>query len=122
MRRVEEVVAALRARGSRLTPQREAIIREVMGARGHITPQDIAHRVRRRMPAVNASTVYRTLATLEELGVLDATQTGTWGGVQRLPIMGAQAKNRITFESAFNPPGTDPWGVHVLGTAALGPV
>jgi Fur family ferric uptake transcriptional regulator len=42
----------------------------VLGARGHITPQDVTRRVQRRMPAVNASTVYRTLAMLEEVGVV----------------------------------------------------
>ena len=31
-----------------------------------ITPQDVARRVQRRMPAVNASTVYRTLEFLVE--------------------------------------------------------
>ena len=70
MRTVEQVVAALRSTGHRLTPQRETIIRDVLRSEGHITPQDVARRIHRRMPAVNASTVYRTLATLEELGVL----------------------------------------------------
>jgi Fur family ferric uptake transcriptional regulator len=67
---VEEIVARLRREGRRLTPQREAILREVMRAQGHITPQTVARRVQRRMPAVNVSTVYRTLTMLEELGVV----------------------------------------------------
>ena len=53
-----------------MTPQREAIVREVLRSSGHITPQAVARRVQRRMPAVNASTVYRTLGMLEEIGVL----------------------------------------------------
>lgn len=64
------VTSALRERGYRITPQREAILREVLRAEGHITPQDVARRVQRRMPAVNASTVYRTLGMLEEAGVV----------------------------------------------------
>jgi Fur family transcriptional regulator, ferric uptake regulator len=60
----------LRERGYRITPQREAILSEVLGTDGHITPQDVARRVQRRLPAVNASTVYRTLALLEEVGVV----------------------------------------------------
>ncbi|HYH28651.1 MAG TPA: Fur family transcriptional regulator [Actinomycetota bacterium] len=67
---VDDVVRRLRALGHRLTPQRQVIIREVLGAEGHITPQDLARRVQRRMPAVNVSTVYRALATLESLGVV----------------------------------------------------
>lgn len=70
MDRVEEIIARLRRGGRRLTPQREAIIRDVMRAEGHITPQTVARRVQRRMPAVNVSTVYRTLAMLEEIGVV----------------------------------------------------
>lgn len=67
---VERVVTSLRERGLRITPQREAIVAEVMRAEGHITPQRLSRRIQRRMPAVNASTVYRTLALLEREGVL----------------------------------------------------
>jgi Fur family ferric uptake transcriptional regulator len=60
----------LRERGYRITPQREAILEEILGTRGHITPQEVTRRVQERLPAVNASTVYRTLALLEEVGVV----------------------------------------------------
>ncbi len=66
----DRITALLRERGHRITPQREAIIADVMRAEGHITPQAVARRVQRRMPAVNASTVYRTLNLLEEVGVV----------------------------------------------------
>jgi Fur family ferric uptake transcriptional regulator len=65
-----DVLDDLRARGLKLTPQRQAIVLEVMRSQGHISPPEIARRVRGRMPGVNASTVYRTLAMLEERGVL----------------------------------------------------
>jgi Fur family ferric uptake transcriptional regulator len=68
--RVGAVTAMLRERGYRITPQREAILDEVLRTDGHITPQDVARRVQRRLPAVNASTVYRTLTMLEEVGVI----------------------------------------------------
>jgi Fur family ferric uptake transcriptional regulator len=64
------VATMLRERGYRITPQREAILHEVLRSRGHITPQDVTRRVQRRMPAVNPSTVYRTLAMLEDVGVV----------------------------------------------------
>ncbi|HEX9891367.1 MAG TPA: Fur family transcriptional regulator [Actinomycetota bacterium] len=83
MSSVEHVVATLRSRGHRLTPQREAIIREVMRAEGHITAQDIARRVQRRMPAVNVSTVYRALATLEDLGVVQHSHLEAGAGYHR---------------------------------------
>ena len=53
-----------------MTPQRRAIVAEIMVAEGHISPTAIARRVRERVPGVNPSTVYRTLDLLEELGVL----------------------------------------------------
>jgi Fur family transcriptional regulator, ferric uptake regulator len=67
---VQALSAMLRKRGYRITPQRQAILSEVLRTQGHITPQDLTRRVQRRLPAVNASTVYRTLATLEEVGLL----------------------------------------------------
>jgi Fur family transcriptional regulator, ferric uptake regulator len=65
-----EVMDLLRSRGLRMTPQRRAIVFEVMRTQGHIAPADVARKVQGEMPGVNASTVYRTLALLEEIGVL----------------------------------------------------
>jgi Fur family ferric uptake transcriptional regulator len=53
-----------------MTPQRRAIVTEIMRASGHISPGGIAGRVRERVPGVNPSTVYRTLGLLEEIGVV----------------------------------------------------
>jgi Fur family ferric uptake transcriptional regulator len=64
------VMELLRSRGLRMTPQRRAIVFEVMRTQGHIAPADVARKVQGEMPGVNASTVYRTLALLEEIGVL----------------------------------------------------
>lgn len=65
-----DVMELLRGRGLRMTPQRRAIVREVMRSQGHISPAAIARTVQEEMPGVNPSTVYRTLALLEEVGVL----------------------------------------------------
>ena len=60
----------LRTRGLRWTPQRKLIL-EVLGAsRGHVTGSEIVERCRRREPETTPSTVYRTLAVLEDLGYL----------------------------------------------------
>ena len=53
-----------------MTPQRRAIVAEIMRTQGHISPTALAHRVQAEMPGVNASTIYRTLSLLEEVGVL----------------------------------------------------
>ena len=65
-----DVISTLRARGLRMTPQRRAIVAEIMRTRGHISPTALARKVQGDMPGVNASTIYRTLTMLEEAGVL----------------------------------------------------
>jgi Fur family ferric uptake transcriptional regulator len=61
--------ARLRDRGYRLTPQRELILAAV-NTLGHATPDEVLAEVRRHSSAVNASTIYRTLEVLEELGLV----------------------------------------------------
>lgn len=60
-----------------MTPQRRAIVAEVMRTNGHISPTAIARKVQGEMPGVNASTVYRTLSLLEEIGVLSHSHLET---------------------------------------------
>jgi Fur family ferric uptake transcriptional regulator len=60
-----------------MTPQRRLIVSHVMRAPGHISPATIARSVQLEMPGVNASTVYRTLATLEEVGILQHSHLET---------------------------------------------
>ena len=65
----------LRARGYRLTPQRQLVLQAV-GQLVHATPEEIATAVRQTASAVNISTVYRTLELLEELGLVQHTHLG----------------------------------------------
>lgn len=53
-----------------MTPQRRAIVAEIMRTQGHINAANVTRMVQAQMPGVNASTVYRTLAILEEVGVV----------------------------------------------------
>ena len=62
----------LRARGYRLTPQRQLVL-EAVESLGHATPEEIAVAVRETARGVNISTVYRTLELLEELGLVTHT-------------------------------------------------
>lgn len=59
----------LRAKGLRLTPQRELILRAVERM-GHATPDEVHAEVQGQAGAINLSTVYRTLEVLEELGLV----------------------------------------------------
>lgn len=67
--------ADLRAKGYRLTPQRQLVL-EAVARLGHATPEEIATTVRETARGVNISTVYRTLELLEELGLVTHTHLG----------------------------------------------
>jgi Fur family ferric uptake transcriptional regulator len=69
-RTTADVIALLRERGLRMTPQRRAIVAEIMRMHGHISPRDLVRAIQSDMPGVNASTVYRTLSLLEDVGVV----------------------------------------------------
>lgn len=64
-----DLQSELRARGYRLTPQRQLVLAAVRELR-HATPEAIAAEVRRTAAGVNITTVYRTLELLEELGLV----------------------------------------------------
>ena len=59
----------LRAKGYRLTPQRELVLRAVEKL-GHATPDEVLQEVHAESAAVNISTIYRNLELLEELGLV----------------------------------------------------
>jgi Fur family ferric uptake transcriptional regulator len=60
-------VATLRDKGLKLTPQR-LLITDIIHAKGHLSAGEIVKHVQAKMPGVNKSTIYRTLALLEEAG------------------------------------------------------
>ena len=68
----EDWQQTLRARGYRLTPQRELVLNAV-DELGHATPDEVLAKVREQSSAVNISTVYRTLELLEELEMVRHT-------------------------------------------------
>lgn len=67
----DDLIAALRAEGLRITAARRAVC-EVVADSGtqHLTAADVHERVRRAGSSLDISTVYRTLETLEEAGLV----------------------------------------------------
>lgn len=74
--RLETILALVRERGGRVTTPRRAIVQALVDANDHVTADDIAAAVQRAHPDVHQSTVYRTLDTLTELGVIDHVHLG----------------------------------------------
>lgn len=65
----------LRARGYRVTPQRQLVL-EAVTSLEHGTPEEICAEVQRTARGVNISTIYRTLELLEELGLVSHAHLG----------------------------------------------
>jgi Fur family peroxide stress response transcriptional regulator len=65
------LVRALRTSGMRLTHQRLEVARELAVSDAHPDVETIYRRIRERIPTVSLDTVYRTVATLVDLGVVN---------------------------------------------------
>ncbi|MBE7466055.1 MAG: transcriptional repressor [Planctomycetes bacterium] len=68
--RLERFDEACRQAGLKLTHQRTEVFRAVASADGHPDTDEIYRRVRRRLPAISLDTIYRTLWTLKDLGLI----------------------------------------------------
>jgi Fur family transcriptional regulator, ferric uptake regulator len=77
---VREWDEQLRARGYRVTPQRQLVL-EAVARLDHATPEEICAQVQLTARGVNISTVYRTLELLEQIGLVTHTHFD-----QRAPI------------------------------------
>lgn len=70
-RDTDAILDRLRAGGARITAARRATIDVILAAgEEHLGAGEILRRVRQAVPDVAESTVYRTLASLEDLGVI----------------------------------------------------
>jgi Fur family transcriptional regulator, ferric uptake regulator len=67
-----EASELLAAKGLRVTRQRRQVLEALAGERDDATAQQIHARLRDRGQAIGLATVYRTLALLGELGVVDS--------------------------------------------------
>lgn len=65
----------LHERGMRMTPQRQLVL-DAVHALQHATPEQICEHVQLRAPAVNITTIYRTLDLLEGLDLVRHTHLG----------------------------------------------
>ncbi len=70
--RFEELMAKLRRRRWRMTPQRVAMLRILASSEDHPSAAQLFDRLRAQFPTTSLGTVYKTLSTLQDMGeVLD---------------------------------------------------
>ncbi len=67
---VERFVAFLREKKLKVTQERLALVREVLGTKGHFEAEDLQIRMRSQGSRVSKPTIYRTLPLLIESGLL----------------------------------------------------
>ncbi|MBE2249799.1 MAG: transcriptional repressor [Myxococcus sp.] len=79
-RRLAHLTAAARRAGIKLTHQRLEIFRELAATEEHPAAETLFRAVQQRVPTVSLDTVYRTLWTLHEFGLV--TTLGPRGGVR----------------------------------------
>jgi len=64
----EPTIQKLRSKGFKLTPQRLAVIKYMIGNTNHPSALTIHKDLKKRYPSLSFSTVYNTLNVLEEIG------------------------------------------------------
>lgn len=82
--RLERILGLFRSRGGRVTTPRRAIIAALLDAPGHVTADELTATVQAAHPDVHTSTIYRCLASLEDLGVVDHVHLGHGRAVYHL--------------------------------------
>lgn len=85
---IGEIDQLLRSHDLRRTPQRQVTLEAINDLAGHATADQIVDRVRRKLPSISPSTVYRTLATLEEVGVVCHAHLGHTASVYHVGTAG----------------------------------
>ncbi len=74
--RLESLLELLRANGGRVTAPRRAILSALLETGSHVTAPELADVVQQRHPDVHLTTIYRTLETLADLGVIAHVHLG----------------------------------------------
>jgi len=78
---LESFVERCRQAGLKITPQRVAVYEILLKSHNHPTVEEIYEEVKKRYPFVSLATVYRTVETLEQMGL--AKKVCYWGSSAR---------------------------------------
>jgi len=77
VRSPDELRVLFRARGLKITPQRQCIFRVLHGNVGHPTAETVYEAAARELPSLSLKTVYQTLHELAGLGEIALLDLGT---------------------------------------------
>lgn len=80
----EQLIGRLRAEGRRITVARRSLIAALVAADGHVTAEELIARLQEEHPDLAASTVYRLLVDLENLGLVIHVHLGHGPAVYHL--------------------------------------
>jgi Fe2+ or Zn2+ uptake regulation protein len=75
----EELIAALRKRGQRVTLPRLLVHRHVRRSDRHVTPEQVHAELSPRLPSLSPATIYGTLDLLDALGFVRRVSTQRGG-------------------------------------------
>lgn len=92
-----QAAAALRAAGQRVTPQRMMILAAFTHPGEHLTADEVYSRVEMLVPALNRSTVYRTLELFRDIGLVSETDLG--GGVRHFELLGEARHHHLVCQN-----------------------
>ncbi len=81
---VDDVAAAIRSEGGRLSTARRLVLEELFAAAGPVSAERIASQIARRGPTFEVSSVYRNLERLEAMGVVRHVHLGHGPGLYSL--------------------------------------
>ena len=78
---INNFIERCRKSGLKITPQRVAVYEILLSSKNHPTVEEIYEEVKKRYPFVSLATVYRTVETLEQMGL--AKKVCYWGSSAR---------------------------------------
>lgn len=77
--RLDQILTALRGRGSRITPQRLVVLRILAASPDHPSVEEIHRRVEKDFPTTSLATIYKTINLLKELDQILELGFADWG-------------------------------------------
>jgi Fur family ferric uptake transcriptional regulator len=73
----ERLATELRSAGFRVTPQRTVILETIAHQGDHLSANEVHLEASKRLPGLNIATIYRTLESLHQIGMIDLLSFGS---------------------------------------------